>query len=71
MQTISKKGVNVELGLAAIMKHRDPTQEIEQSVIADICGVSRTYIQHIEYQAIKKLREKGLTPVIMEWRNER
>lgn len=54
----------IDLGLAVIAAVRQPGEELSQTEIAEICGVSKLTIWRIEQKALEKLRRaaKKLKP---------
>ena len=61
---MSKANNQIDLGLAVIAAIRQPGEEMSQTDIAEICGVSNLTIWRIEQRALEKLRRaaKKLKP---------
>ena len=56
MKFYGQTKIDIELGLTAIMMHKGEDQIVDTKDIAEICGCSRSTINNIERNAIRKLR---------------
>ena len=57
---------HLEIGLQILMEHK-AGQEMTREEIADFCGVHPRTIEHMEREALRKLRERGYDGYIAEW----